>query len=333
MSKNNKISLVDGNTIELHYWFDDNTHLMDAVVQNKCEYEFLGILKEITSTFKVHIIIETEPLAEGGLRRWFKIATKDENKKATITIAIITAILTGVIVTPITTSIGKVTEKLIEKIFEDPEVKELEKEKLRLEIEKLRQETSANTKLLDSNNIIKRKKSNFYDTLEKYPKVEKVSFVIADEYKKEILEEKTVYRKNFKDFVLVSDELEPTEIDNAVIEIISPVLKKGNYKGMGLYNGEPVSFSMKSREFKNLVQTGEVKFKNGTSINCFLIIKKKIDNEGIEKISGVEVIRINHYFENERPIETPEGKKHRRKKEEKKKQLNLFGRKEDDEDY
>lgn len=329
MSVNKYISMTDVNGIELHYWFDDNTHLMDAIVQNKCEYEFLGIVKEIAVTFKVQITIETEPLADGGLRRWFKIATKDENKKATITIAIITAILTGVIVTPITTSISKATEILIEKIFEDPEIKELEKEKLKLEIEKLKQETKANTQLLDNNNIVKKKKSNFYDTLEKYPKVEKVTFLITDKNKNEKVDERTVLRNEFKKFILVSDDLDPIEIDNAVIEIISPVLKKGNYKWMGLYNGETISFSMKSKEFKSLIQTGEIKFKNGTSINCFLIIKKKIDNEGHEKISGVEVIRVNHYFENDKPIETQEGKRHRRKNEDEKLQLSLFAKKED----
>ncbi len=321
--------MIDGNAIELHYWFDDNTHLMDAIVQNKCEYEFLGIVKEIASIFKVQITIETEPLADGGLRRWFKIATKDENKKATITISIIIAIWTGVIVTPITTSISKATEILIEKIFEDTEIKELEKEKLKLEIEKLRQETKSNTQLLDNNNIIKKKKSNFYDALEKYPKVEKVTFLITDKNKNDKLDERTILRNEFKKFILVSDDLDPTEVDNAVIEIISPVLKKGSYKWMGLYNGETISFSMKSKEFKTLIQTGEIKFKNGTSINCFLIIKKKIDNEGLEKISGIEVIRVNHYFENDKPIETPEGQKYRRKKEDEKLQLNLFAKNED----
>lgn len=332
MSIKQDLKISDGNAIELHYWFDDNTHLMDALVQNKCEYEFLGIINQIATTFKVQITIETEPLADGGLRRWFKIATKDENKKATITIAIITAILTGIIVTPITTSISKATEILIEKIFEDPEIKELEKEKLKLEIEKLKQETKANTQLLDTNNIVKKKKSNFYDTLEKYPKVEKVTFLITDENKSDKLDERTVYRKDFKQFILVTDDLDPIEVDNAVIEIISPVLKKGSYKWMGLYNGETISFSMKSNEFKSLIQTGEIKFKNGTSINCFLIIKKKIDNEGIEKISGVDVIRVNHYFENDKPIETPEGKRHRRKTEDEKLQLNLFAKKEDNDE-
>lgn len=277
MSIENKISIIDGNTVEVHYWFNDNTHLMDAFIQNRCEYELLGIIKEISNTFKIEIIVETEPLENGGLRRWFKLASKEENKKATITTAIVTALLTTILVTPLSTTITKLTEKAIEKIFEDPELKDLEKQKLKLEIEKLKQETGYNIQTLDRNNVVKKKKSNFYDSLDKYQKVDKVTFILADNNKKPI-EEKTVPRATFKEFILVTDELEPEDYDDIVIEIISPVLKKGNYKWMGIYKGEPVPFSMKSKEFKELVQKGEVQFKNGTSINCSLTIKKKIDN-------------------------------------------------------
>lgn len=329
---NDKISMLSGNKIELHYWFSDNSHLMDAYIQNKCEYEFLGIAKEIANTFKVEITIETEPLAEGGLRRWFKIATKEENKKATITIAIVTTLFATIIVTPISTSLTKITEKVIENIFEDPEIKELEKEKLRLEVEKLRQETSANANNLDTNHVIKKKKSNFYEALDSYQKVDKVTFSVEDTSKNKVIEAKTVLRKDFKGFILVSDELDPIEQDDVVIEIVSPVLKKGNYRWIGVYKGETVSFSMKSNEFKTLVQTGQVQFKNGTSISCQVTVKRKIDNEGLIKIISIEVNRVNSYFENEKSIETPEGKKHRREKEADKAQLKLFAKREDEDD-
>ena len=38
--------ILNENTIELHYWFNDDSHTMNAIVFNKCEYEFLGIVKE-----------------------------------------------------------------------------------------------------------------------------------------------------------------------------------------------------------------------------------------------------------------------------------------------
>ncbi len=68
------MSILRGNTIELHYWFNDNSHTMNAIVFNKCEYEFLGIAKEISQKLKVDVEIETEPLGEGGLRSWFKLS-------------------------------------------------------------------------------------------------------------------------------------------------------------------------------------------------------------------------------------------------------------------
>lgn len=40
------ISILDANTIEIHYWLNDGSHTMDAYVFNKCEYELLGIIKE-----------------------------------------------------------------------------------------------------------------------------------------------------------------------------------------------------------------------------------------------------------------------------------------------
>jgi len=320
----NNFPILNGNTLELHYGLIDETHSMDAIVQNKCEYEFLGIIKEIAAIFNAEIIIETEPLAEGGLRRWFKIISKEESKKSTIKIALVVALTTGILITPITSSISKMTEIFIERIFEDKEIKKLEKEKLKLEIEKLKRDSKINAEILGKNNTIKKRRSNFYEALDKYCKVKMISLIIEDESKKIMIKEEKIDRVNFKEFILVSDDLEPQEIDGAVIEIISPVLKRGNYKWMGIYKGEAIHFNMASKEFKTLVQTGKVEFKNGTSINCFLQIKKKVDNDAREKITAYDVVRVNHYFENETPIETPEGKRHRQKKEGEKNQLKMF---------
>lgn len=111
-----KISLLNANTLELHYWFNDQTHTMDAFVQNKCERELLAIIGEIAKVFEVEIEIETIPLAEGGLIRWFKLLLKNDKKNVIIT-ALITALATGVIFTPIGTSLSEISKQLIEKNF------------------------------------------------------------------------------------------------------------------------------------------------------------------------------------------------------------------------
>lgn len=330
MEKSPDIKLF--NNLEVHYWFVDDSHTMDAFIYNKCEYELLGIARELGKTFRVELFLETEPLAEGGLKHWLRIALKKENKNASITVALISGLFLSVIFTPISTSISKVAEIFIERMFEDKELKELEKHKLKLEIAKLKQEVSVGIAAIDSNNIIKKKKSNFYETLNSYPKVTKVSFLTIDRQKNSTSQEYTIHKQDFDEYILTTDELEPTEHDNAIIEIISPVLKKGKYKWMGIYEGEPVPFSMRSTEFKQLVQSGKIQFKNGTSINCQLTIKKKIDSEGIERIISIEVNRVNHYFENDKPIETSEGRQHRHQKEADKAQLKLFAKKEDEDE-
>ena len=318
-----QISFLNSNTLELHYSLNNESHRMDATVQNKCEYELLAIIKEIALKFDVEISIETVPLAEGGIKRWFKVISKKENKSAFITTAIIIALVSTILVTPLSTTVSKATEKLIEKIFEDKELKELEKEKLKLEIEKLKREIEQKNLQLDQNTVVKKRRSNFYESLEKDSKINQISIIIENDANHPIVDEQVVNRPNFKDFILISDDLEPVEIDNAIIEIISPVLKKGNFRWIGILDGEQVIFNMKSNEFKTLVQTGKIEFKNGSSINCLLTIRKKIDNEGNEKIVGYDILRVNHYFENDKPIETPEGKHYRQKQEADKLQIKM----------
>ena len=135
---------------------------------------------------------------------------------------------------------------------------------------------------------------------------------------------KDVTASDFYQYIMTSDDLDPFCDENATIEIISPVLKKGKYPWVGIYNGEVIQFKMKSNEFKSMVLSGEVPFKNGSSITCLLITNKRIDNEGDIKITGHEVTEVYNFFENDTPIETPEGKRKRQKREAEKSQLSLF---------
>jgi hypothetical protein len=343
-SNNSKITMLNANTLELHYWFNDSSHLMDAVVHNKCEQEFLGILNEIAKSFNTEILVETEPLADGGIRRWFKINLTTKKQRATIITAVITALAVEVIISPIGGSLSEVGKQLVEKMFSDEELKELEKEllkeniknikedtkvkeleqkKIEEEIKSIRYDSGLKIPNLSTNKAIQKRKSNFYETLDKYKKITQVSLIIEDENKNHIEDEVFIQKHKFKEFIIVSNELEPIEDENAIIEIISPVLKKGDFQWRGIYKGESLSFNMKSNEFKTLVQTGNIEFKNGSSIDCFLETKRKMDNNGNERITEYNIIRVNNYFENDTPIETSEGKKHRQKQEAEKMQLKL----------
>jgi hypothetical protein len=327
--------------IQLHYWLKDDLHTMDALIQNKSELEFIRLVSEIGKAFDFEFSIETEALAEGGIRRWFKVALKNENKTATVTIGLITSLVIGIIASPITVSIAKTTEIIIEKLFEDEsdkkeqelniegkelenEGKKLDNEWKRLRNEKEKKELNNSLIKIDSSYKIKKHRSNFYEELEREKRVEQISFVIEDNYKTPISEEVYVPKENFKQYILASNEIDTDPIEDAVIDIISPVLKKGDYKWKGIYNGNIISFNMKSNEFKTLVQTGKIEFKNGSAINCILDIKKELDNDGNEKITAYNILSVNQYFENDKPIETPEGKKQRQKREANENQFDIF---------
>lgn len=77
------------NILELHYWLKNQSHSMNALIQNKSEFEFLSIIAEIGKTFEIDLIIETEPIAEGGIRRWFKLVSKNEKKNQAISIGVV----------------------------------------------------------------------------------------------------------------------------------------------------------------------------------------------------------------------------------------------------
>jgi hypothetical protein len=317
-------ALVNANTIELHYWFDDETHTMNAFTQNQCEFEFLCIIKELSKIFGVQVKVETEPPKEGGLERIYQII--QENPKETLQFfsGVVGLLTVKLLITPLGEAVGVLFKKWAEQKFADPELIAIHKETAKVQLESLRAELELKRQKIEESKVIEKRRSNFFQQLEKYKKVEKVSAQLFDKHRTPVTDRHFVDRKNFPEFIMVSDEYEPEIHENAVIELISPVLKKGEYKWRGFYKGEPVSFSMKSAEFKTLVQTGQVEFKNGTSIDCFLEIRRKIDGEGNIQNAEFNIIRVNRYFDNDNPIETQEGKFHRQKKEGDNAQLKIF---------
>lgn len=358
--------------LEIHYWFNDDSHTIDAITLNKSQHEIIALIQEISKEIETEISIEIEPYAEGGFKQIFKVLSKQERKSAVIAGAVVLGVVSAIVITPLTKAAEKITEHLIDKAFEDKEKVKSDKKKDSLEIinlelqnkniqlqnknldlqndertkrkemgvnmtnleEQLKELHQTNTEIqeiskkLEKNNIIKKRRSNFYEQLINYDKIERVSFKV--ENNNYTISEKFIKKENFTKFILHTDIIDPQNIENAIIEIISPVLKKGNYKWTGIYKNESIPFSMKSAEFKELVQKGNVEFKNGFTIKCLLQINNKIDNEGIIKVTGYEVLRVDNYFINEKPVETSEGKKHRKLKEAEKQMLKLFRYEDDD---
>lgn len=318
------LTILDVETIELHYWLNDSTHTMDAHIFNKCEYEFLGIANELSKALKISVEIDVEPLGEGGIRAWFRFKKKT---KDAIKLAVMIFLLTDILGAPLKTTLEYLTKEVLDKVFEDPEIRRLEQEKkiaeLELDIAKTKAETERLCGEIDENKI-KKRRSNYYEAASQSNNLEKISVIATDADKQFGFVQKDILAVDFNQYVMTSDEIEPDIDENATIEIISPVLKKGKYPWVGIYNGEVIQFKMKSNEFKGMVLTGQVPFKNGSSITCLLVTNKRIDNEGDIKITGHEVTEVYSFFENDTPIEMPEGKRKRQKREAEESQLSLF---------
>lgn len=333
------MEVLSGDEIEIHYWLVDKSHLIDAFILNKGEWELLYLMKEIALVCNVNIRIETKAIAEGGVIQKFKIYINSV-KEGTISYGLLMTLLTGLIGTPL--SIG--ATRLIEKLFEDTEMIELQKEKMKAEIESLKEDAKLTKtqrenieihtqkekyklycqKLTDSLKVAKRA-SNYYEQISKEKRIEKISVSLVDSQTNEAKRTKTISKSEFANFILVSNELDPLIDEKAVIEIVSPVLKKGKYQWRGIYNGDILQFNMKSSEFKILVQTGRVEFKNGTCITCVLEMKRNLNNLGEEVIISYNVLKVIDYYDSVSPPQkTNEGIRYIQKKEEKKRQLNLF---------
>jgi len=297
------------NTIQLHYWIGNELHNMDAFVQNRCEYEFLGLINEVAAIFKTEIIVETEPLAKGGLKRVYKVISKAEGKKAVITTAVITSLAISIIVTPITSTITKIIDNTIDKIFEDNETKDLQDEKTRLEIEKLKQDIKIDSHRLIQNNNIQLKQFNFYQQLENYGKIEKVSFVTEDELQTKVSDEIFVEAEKYKEFKTIKEfnlgqaialpkayryeeaEEVVTEIKDATIEIKSPDFSSASNKWKGVYNGKSITFRITSSEFNNLVQQSAIPFRKGAKITGVLLVRK------IRRKTIYEILSVSNFIE------------------------------------
>jgi hypothetical protein len=311
--------------LQFHYWFSDKTHTMDAMVHNKCEREVLEIAKIVAKLIGVSITIETEPSAKGGLKSWLTLTAKSPKHKSANKIALVNLLVLTIMVTSGNTNLNQVLNILLNNLFADREIDDSQRQVLAKQIDRLKEELVNYLPLVEENSLIKKRRSNYYDLLRKNQKVKSLSIVLTDNLKKPITEEQLVSRDNFKLFKVTIGSIVKQVLENIEVEIISPVLVKGNHKWKGTYKDEPISFTMKADEFMVLVQSGKVEFKSGSSINCKLEIEKKVNSAGIEKISGYNIIGVESYSENGKTMLTPETKQRQKETTISKKQLDLFG--------
>lgn len=278
------------NKLELHYYFRDNSHSMNAFVRNQCERELLSIYKEVISLFDIDAEVESEAFDEGGLKEVWKFIGKNSNQ---ITILIT---LIGLFIARMPVENEELTRLQIENLSLDNELKREELKKLRDTIRNQKSVSDSTIQnaldILDEDYKVNWRRSNFYKKLVTYPKIDKLSVQRLNSNNKPVEEAKTVEKSAFAYFILHSDNVAFLIDDNAIVEIISPVLKKGNFNWKGLYNGKVISFEMSDKQFKSDVLDKKIEFINGTAIRCVLQQNRQIDESGIIKVTQNRVLTV-----------------------------------------
>lgn len=306
---------------ELHYYFGDGSHSMDAHIRNKCEYELLAIFGEIADRLGIDIEIVSEVYGEGGLKNFWGFCGKN-GSQITLILAVVTIILSRI----------PLPESELDELKKEETTLSIQEK--RLNIKKLEQELGVFYPNEDAINSavdiasgslkITTRKSNFYKNLNNCHKVTKVGFSRLSENYQVVGEEKVINRNEFNKFILNSHDLKPIFISDAEIEIISPVLKEGNYKWKGAYQGEIINFSMIDKDFKKDVLSEKVTFQHGSSIECVLKINQKLDEIGDIVITGYSVETVISKTDGQSKFETPQGKRYKFNKKQIEGQGDLF---------
>jgi len=303
--------------LQLHYFLKDELHSVDAFINNKAEYELLRIFKEVTSILELEgeLQFETIAIEEGGIKAFYKLISKKKNKRKIKNAKLYLAGILSIIVSDVVS----------DQINTDHEYEKLKKEEIRLRIEKLKRDledeeiTGKDKTLIIQNlsvyiaetNKVKLFKSNFYSTLLKEEKIEQVSTQRLNENLEPITNENIVPRKDFDKFILHSVDIDPDFRESEIIEIVSPVLKKGNMKWKGIYNEKPINFYMRDGEFLTSVINKEISFSNGTSIIADIEFEQKMNDDGEIEIGTISIFNVTDVFEDSQRIETKRKKRNR----------------------
>ncbi|CVK15502.1 hypothetical protein Ga0061079_10248 [Apibacter mensalis] len=310
--------------LELHYFFNDNSHSMDAIIYNKNIAEILKVIGIIADSFKIEVNIEIEPVEEGGLISWLKIITKSPKENSVLSAIIITLATSYFVNTPSEMILKIFDHYITSELYQEEvknkkldnetkqinnEIKKLELEELKFKIENKRIELLQKNDTLKENIDVKNSVSNFYKNSDKYNKIDKIGFQIYNFKKEARTEEFIVDKSLFKNYIVTNEKLEPLIENNVIIEIVSPVLKKGaNYTWKVLINGNRANVRMESNKFKSLIQAGTIEFKNGSKVICELETKRRYDAKGEIKVSSYNILTVYKYIIDSKIIDIEEEK-------------------------
>lgn len=296
--------LSKSNQLQLHYYFSDNSHGFDAVIRNECEKELLYLFHDVAKTLDFKLLVQSEPPKDGGFIELWKFFGENPNQVTLIISAI------AIILSRIPVENKKLTKLQLENLKLDNKLKKKELHELKL---KSKEEKEIDEELIKKvvellliNYKIVWRRSNFYKKIAQYKRIYKVSNqrLLNGE---PIGNEREIPQSEFYNYVLSTDELPKNEIEGAIIDLISPVLKSGKFYWKGFYNKDIVNFQMIDPNFKLMVQHGQIPLSNKVILNTILVQDQKIDENGEIKVTKCTVPLVIKYSVNGTEYVTQEG--------------------------
>ncbi len=303
--------------LEIHYHLLDGAHSMDAQVRNKCEAELLALIRHLAFELGVDIVLETSAYKEGGLKEVWRFLLDPKNANAIgVAALLLTLVQISISLLALPASPDKEQENLTKQLTKlSIEEKKLQIQQLRKEAEQGQpSEDTVRQVVNDFNQDYKvvTRRSNFYRQLMLYPKVFAVGFGRLPAGEASPYEEVLTERSDFPRFIISTGKLPELVSDEALIEIVAPVITGGNMHWKGLHAGEDISFAMRDVAFKESVSNRTVSFRHGDAIVCVLHTERKLDPTGEVVVTGHYVSLVYEKMSaTGMPIVTSQGRKKR----------------------
>lgn len=287
--------IKEADRLQFHYYFNDASHSIDSVIRNEAEKEILSIFEETSETLGLKLKLESSPAKEGGFIDIWNFIGENSGQ---ITLLVSVA---AIIISRFPTKNKELTPLQIENLKLDNELKRKKLEQLNLDFIQNSEQVNEKViidavKLALKNYKISWHKSNLYKQIDSYNKVVNID-VLRKNGDSTVGKPRVVNKKDFKKFILKSDELPDVEVKDAKIDVISPALKSGKFRWKGFYKKQIINFLMNDFNFKNKVWQGGIQFSNNFSITANMTQERKIDRDGGIKITNSIVSEVTSYPE------------------------------------
>lgn len=295
--------------IQLHYFIaGDASHTMDAKIHNEAERYLLKAFYELQKYVEHDISVRVEAKSEGGVIDNLLLNCDKNDIFGTLT-----ALLAGFIASFFRPAIHK-TDEIKNRIEIAEKIKRGDFSKEEAEM------------LLKGDKQLRKWISKYYEALLNEETITKIKANITTEDNQN--NTATIDKKDFCGHIIQEETSTTTEtINGATIYIVSPVLVKGRkLPWRGIYLGQPIEFKIDDKDFLKQIYDQEIKFGNGTSITCNLLIETKtIIKDDIEDAKTYYTVKLITQWSDDEHFQYETKRYKRIKKEQNQpKQANLF---------